>query len=475
MAHDEHFLRRLDRVSDHHVELSLTLYRDQELLRDVLARAELPEGAQRLAISLEDPLEGPFVIVTREGRFVTCLAKGMMVSADLLVMPRKLLDAAIAKVERMRERVALADTLRSQGGEGIAGRLYRRMFDEGLRFCREDAETLLQVWPLIGRGAAFECDRLCTSLRASRDRVAALRFNKLKPHEADSVAMFGCAAWAAAHLVVLTSEPESSKALDELDAARGVDVRLGHARTLFELGSHAHALRVLWSTASRQKPLASIKGLRGTNEIESLILREFGLGVIAMRSSMYRAEAIKEMGRLSPMPPPDALKEVLFEHRVGRFAGHLSEGVREAVDDEKAHTDFYLRLGRDLAGHCLEHWKASAEAKAMLVTDAIAGAAMPCFPGSWFGEKQRQQRNLQNFVTGLPWLAHAGPTELFLPREFVKHIPITQIADATMMMVPYAETLKLGLPAPVTNTAPALGRNDLCKCGSGKKFKRCCA
>jgi len=82
VGHDEHFLRRLDRVADDQVELALTLYRDQELLAEVLGRAALPEGTERLAISLDDPQQGPFVIVTGGGRFVTCLGKGIRVDGE---------------------------------------------------------------------------------------------------------------------------------------------------------------------------------------------------------------------------------------------------------------------------------------------------------------------------------------------------------------------------------------------------------
>jgi uncharacterized protein YecA (UPF0149 family) len=30
-------------------------------------------------------------------------------------------------------------------------------------------------------------------------------------------------------------------------------------------------------------------------------------------------------------------------------------------------------------------------------------------------------------------------------------------------------------PKPVTREVPKAGRNDPCPCGSGKKFKKCCA
>jgi uncharacterized protein YecA (UPF0149 family) len=53
-GHATHFLRRLDRASDTHVERALTLYRDAELLRETLSRAEVPNGAERVAISLAE-------------------------------------------------------------------------------------------------------------------------------------------------------------------------------------------------------------------------------------------------------------------------------------------------------------------------------------------------------------------------------------------------------------------------------------
>jgi SEC-C motif-containing protein len=37
----------------------------------------------------------------------------------------------------------------------------------------------------------------------------------------------------------------------------------------------------------------------------------------------------------------------------------------------------------------------------------------------------------------------------------------------------FARTVRSG-PAPVKSTAPKVGRNEPCPCGSGKKFKHCC-
>jgi hypothetical protein len=92
MPHDEDFLRRLDRVSPTWVEVALNLYRDHERVRYVLEHANSPERADRVAISLNDPRTGPFVVVARTGSFVTVLKEGMS-PGPLPIITRAQLDA----------------------------------------------------------------------------------------------------------------------------------------------------------------------------------------------------------------------------------------------------------------------------------------------------------------------------------------------------------------------------------------------
>jgi hypothetical protein len=76
-GHDVHFLERLERLSTPETELALSLYQDPLLIRALLEQRRLPEGAARVALSLGDGARGPFVVVARDGHFVTCLAEGM--------------------------------------------------------------------------------------------------------------------------------------------------------------------------------------------------------------------------------------------------------------------------------------------------------------------------------------------------------------------------------------------------------------
>ena len=221
VGHAAHFLRRLDRVSDGHVELALTLYRDDALLREVLARASLPESAERLAISLEDPVEGPFIVVTREGRFVTCLARGMLVS-DLPIITRERLDIAAARVTRMRERLERVRALRESGADGEAALAFKRMQQQGPRFAREDAEVLERVQPLIEAACLEHIIIMNDALADVAPSIRTMRLdapNRLSRVAKELLMRFGDAVWSIAHMVPFVRSNAMREAMKRADEA----------------------------------------------------------------------------------------------------------------------------------------------------------------------------------------------------------------------------------------------------------------
>ncbi|MBM4320013.1 MAG: hypothetical protein FJ125_08620, partial [Deltaproteobacteria bacterium] len=134
MQHAEHFLTRLDRLVGSEVDLALDLYRDPELVHAVLGTATLPEGSERVAISLEDLSQGPFIVVTRDGHFVTCLGRGMR-PGDHPVVTRSQLDACVRQVSRLREKEVLAQQMKS--GERQSRQLLRRLLLTAYAVSRE--------------------------------------------------------------------------------------------------------------------------------------------------------------------------------------------------------------------------------------------------------------------------------------------------------------------------------------------------
>jgi hypothetical protein len=60
-------------------------------------------------------------------------------------------------------------------------------------------------------------------------------------------------------------------------------------------------------------------------------------------------------------------------------------------------------------------------------------------------------------LLALPWLARAEMLDFYLPEAYLRDANLHRYAAA-----------------PVRRTAPKLGRNEPCACGSGTKSKRCC-
>jgi hypothetical protein len=472
MGHDEHFLRRLDRVSDHHVELSLTLYRDAELLREVLSRADLPPGVERLAISLNDATEGPFVIVTRSGHFVTCLGEGMRVGSDMVVLTRPRLDAAISKVERMRERIARVVMLEREGHDGTAAMLLKKLNAEGLRFCREDAETLIQVWPLLGRQAANLFAEMVGSLGATVERLAGMRFDRLHPRELEAVESFGRVAWASSNLLVLSTQLDSAEHLKLFEERFNFNARMAIWQILFGLGTFTHGLRTLWSIAQgRGDAFAALRAQRDLTNQEEIGMRELGYGVIALKSSKLRAEATKAITPewKGETLPEGATPRERWSFDIRRKASAFGFQARTAVLHPEALDAMYLHNGH--LGACRFFHRTMEPTPQMLaaIPEDVARAFLPSLPYCWVGNP-----SLENLGYSLPWLARAQPGELFLPRAFAEQMPPTRTQDVIKVLQEVGVGLGIGRRETRRNEGPKVGRNDACTCGSGKKYKRCC-
>ena len=108
-GHDHHFLMRLARINRTQTELALSLYYDSPLVKVVLLShvPDFKDRKKRVAISLDHPRKGPFIIVSCAGRFITCLASGMFPSRHPIIT-RKQLDATTAHVREIRARTNTA-------------------------------------------------------------------------------------------------------------------------------------------------------------------------------------------------------------------------------------------------------------------------------------------------------------------------------------------------------------------------------
>jgi hypothetical protein len=147
-GHDVHFLERLERLSTPQTELALSLYQDPLLIRALLEQLRLPDGATRVALSLADGERGPFVVVARDGHFVTCLAEGMS-PGDHPVIPRGQLEAIARRVDEVRNRFDAVRQLAGRHGNVFA--LLGRIFSAGPWLSREEFSAIAAFQPLLKR------------------------------------------------------------------------------------------------------------------------------------------------------------------------------------------------------------------------------------------------------------------------------------------------------------------------------------
>ncbi|MDI1483519.1 SEC-C metal-binding domain-containing protein [Polyangium sp. y55x31] len=469
MGHAHHFLSRLDRVSLPHVELALSLYRDESLLRYIFDRARVPENAERVALSLDHPEEGPFLIVTRGGRFVTCLGEGMKVS-NLPVVTRGQIDGFSAKAEELRERLESAKAL--AGGKGVRS-LLRRIYEAADELSREEFVAISALQPLY----AFEFLRLYLHAASELDdaRKTTLlpllrKTDKPRPVYDDALYAYWRTLWAMGHFAVLAT-------LDGRETFPPGFLELLGETTTFSWpatrqGFLPFALRGAWATARIGKPLLGLYK-RFYQDAESELQNiDSALGILAigMRHARLRAEAEKALGADIPEKWRDT-EHGKVTRAIRKIARTIAEMERDAPEDRQACVrDFgahlWVGIMKSRPAGPLRYERAEDVPEDLAC--AVAANTFQCY--------LRGSAGLANALTWLytliPWAARAAPEALYLPR-----------AAVAAVHEPFRPELALGVlramrdhVAPARRQAPPEGpaRKGPCPCGSGKKYKRCC-
>lgn len=463
-GHSTHFLRRLDRFATPQVELALTLYRDPELLREVLRRARLAEQMERVAISLEDDHEGPFVVVTRDGRFVTCLGRGMRPSG-LVVLTRAQLDAASARVDRMRERLEQARRLESEL-DGKTAPLLRKLSYAGPMLAREDFEAIARWEPLLGRqfsDMTIDCNSFV--LKSYRT-VVAIRERRRTSAEDELLEAFWYAFWARSHLLVLANVGDARGQAEELRAAArdpGLDPSyhlIVHANAL---GVVQHTVRALWATARHARDLLPEAKRQETPMLTFRAMRDLTLATIAHASSRSRAEAIKAIA-VPDAEHPDGFERAWGELLRDHVLAPLAQGTARAIAAHRG------RLESWLADYAFTRDEETIERGRLRSPDTYLASLGSC-PMSWACNPSW----LFEIADAIPWLTRCEASALFPSRAFCELQPWKYETQWGLALATGVRTaMGGGRPCTVRRPETPL-RNDRCPCGSGAKYKRCCA
>lgn len=472
MAHDTHFLRRLDRVSPTQADLALALYRDPRRIRYLLAHVALPGGSDRVAIALDDRSDGPHVIVARDGSFVTCLGDGMSVD-DTPSITRSQLERLGSKWDHLRDAAA---RIRERGDiEAI----HRRILRNGHAVAREDIVALSFLQPMFSTeftGLSVDIHERLQAFRAAyrpgryRPKHRSGR-RHLSSNQREQLRAYWQLCWALGHLAAINSEhiPRilrklQDAGLDAGDATRFLSWPM--TRTM----SMPTVLRGNWLVArAGRHALPTFK----RHFEEAATWTEFmdsslGLLAIGLRHRRLRREVAKVLARRhSPITNPESP----YHHRACEPLLQLyhslltKPGYRRAMleNHRLVGSQNLIWIGESMPDEHPLRFRTPDEAPAEL-----AYPLMLCVTGSLFHNAAR----LTDTALMMPWLAKAELADLYLPASFWSACQLHwQPSDSLELLDGY---YNYNGPRQPARNAGKIGRNEHCPCGSAHKYKRCC-
>jgi hypothetical protein len=441
------------------MDYALGLYRDHEAVKYILEHVHLPGDASRVALAIDDPHQGPFVIVTREGQFVTCLGVGMS-PGTWPVVPRGQIDGLLLKLKdkRARREVAVREMRPGEDEEDFLGRVFTR----GSRLSREEFlavsafESMLGVDPFLAM--------LDMSAEVVQTRPRLMRVRKLVGDAARAIEACHRTEWAVAHLALLTAAADRK----DLECLLAASKNCGSTPSSLCAAQEGHTffLRGAWMAARLGKGvLPNYKAaLSGALDWLTMFDAVLGIGAIGLRHAGAAAEA-KRILSAQVSAGKEAPEDVEATLRAS-----FAEVVVGVMDDVEKFTGQALACGRDF---CVIYG-ANLPAGASLrferpedVPDHLARTAVLAFDGDVL---EGNVRGLT--MASLPLVARASAEDFYFPRDVVRAWFGAWSGDETILRLRRFE--KTAPKREPLHAALTPGRNDPCPCGSGKKWKRCC-
>jgi hypothetical protein len=463
MGHDIHFLQRIERLSPAQADLALTLYREPELVAHILERVRLPDGAERVALALEEAPRSPHIIVTREGRFVTCLGAGMSV-ADCPVVSRPQIDHASEKIEAMRATLA--------GGSSETRRLYRRLIQRGSGVSREDFMAMATLTPILGDEYIDMAVDICRFLVRFHNTYRPGRYRKLTPAARDELQLYWASTWALGHLAAICGERTDD--MQAIAARRGEQIFQRCVETLLLGAMFSNAtpvvLRGVWTVSRAGRALLpwTRQRLQEARTITELLLAGMPLTAIGLRHRRTQGEVSKALARSrrSLETPDPSMPDRAAMHEVVK----LLEELLDPAQQESLRTQ-HRDIGARSYLRYTEYLPDGAPLRFTRAEDVPDELALPMLM-HLHGAILREGKDIVLALMMMPWLATADGPSLYLPAQLLDQC--RSLFEPEAIIERLDGYRRAGTPAGPARAAARPGRNEPCSCGSGKKYKRCC-
>jgi hypothetical protein len=456
VSHSVHFLQRLDRVPRSLTDLALGLYRDEERVRWILHYAHLPREEERVALALDEGADGPYIVVTREGKFVTALGVGMT-PKNLTILTRSQIDTFSARVDDARKRFELAKEVVAPGKSpaDMIGLLTTRPW--GLS--REEFSAIAEWVPLMGTRFLVEVFEAIGAMDSFRDTYTRIKGKVFRRHPRTREALESM--WCLSHGIgaryvlgtmgdLVWVESFSAKWTEDFGPTwYATDERILSV-----------AVRGAWAAARMGKAFVpTYKRILALPELIPSVRFDavLALTAIGLRHANLRADARRIIASFLESEDEANLP----------WAKNVLEASDRAFDDPEACLADVYGTGSKLV--YAKAWLAPRESPYRYAReeDVPRETAFVAVVNMTF-------ESLHPFAFYvLPWVAKlASPEELYCPEELERILRQPNTAD--LMVEAYERWDKGFAPSPAVQRAPRPGRNEPCSCGSGKKFKKCC-
>ena len=451
MAHDTHFLSRLERAADTEVRVAMSLYYDTEFKEDFVKLSHLynlPENTDRFAVALSDSKRPSHVIMTKSGSFVTCLGPGMKMNVPVITWNKfKGLNRKYQKIESDK-----AEMLAFSSGEKSLGDLISRILQKsGRNMTREDFKTCMVFQPLL---APWYLEMLIDSFSAAEDLKISLqkivRKGKIRTkREWNQVREYWNHKWIMVHTGLL--------AFSDITLTRSILESMMKDSELIPLWMEDRivptSLMAAWVTGklggcmfpSAKKLLLS--PVHQWDYISGTLM----LTSIALRHSRYRKEVTKLLKRKIRGIGPSYIG--MCEDVQTNFLSSLSE-YKTLV--EIMPTAFEEVLKGD--GNLSE--------KAMKEASSVAKIAFYARHERDFAHRPTHTLSMSLL---LPWMISIEPEDFYIPKKYKELFNPYSFKQGLRALGNEAYKYKPGI---VKDKTP--GRNEPCYCGSSKKYKKCC-
>ena len=470
--HDGHFLSRLERLSVSQVELALALYHDHELMKVLLNCLKIGDTVQRVAISIKDPVSGPFIIVTRDGNFVTCLGEGMFVSG-IPVVTQEQFQRVARSVQRARNTM---DEIALHPRREVS-RVLERLQNCGSNVSREDFLAVAAWQPLLApailQAFARANDRLVLTYRELAGRQ-----NRFKRRDENALHRYWMDAWAIAHFTMLLGVDGGHfmRSASHVPEFENVGRALSFATVRLNVASHG--IRGAWLAAKVGKPLVPLMKQAYQTPAAALHLVDAGiaLSAIGYTHRKLQSEIGKVLGQSERVPEGARGEAVRYLHK--HFAAHYQAFVdkpeqcqaymNEVVDRVAAK---FFRIRHPDRGEGDPSLTPSTDVLRDWGTTLLMQTPIPIM--------DERLRALPKVLLWLPFMVRAKAEDFYVPRQAIPRSARTwTVEDSLALLEPRRQYDKLSgavpqVAAPKGEKLP--GRNEPCHCGSQRKFKHCCA